>query len=88
MNMERKVFEAEQRSIDNISKLIDERVAQLRTQIEGSKTRLDSTLKQIEIIDEELSGVQQLYDKGPGTQTPPSVVAASKRTIAWCRGTT
>ena len=64
MEMERKVFEAEQRSIDNISKLIDERIAQLESQITGSKTRLDSTLNQMKIIDEELAGVQQLYDKG------------------------
>lgn len=64
MELEQKVFDAERNSVNNMVSLIKERVAQLRSQIEGSRTRLQSTNSQIAILDEELEGVRTLYEKG------------------------
>lgn len=64
IDLETKVFEAEKNAIDNTQKLIRERIAQLKAQIDGSETRLKSTMNQITLVEEELSGVRALYNKG------------------------
>ncbi|UUX48392.1 HlyD family type I secretion periplasmic adaptor subunit [Nisaea acidiphila] len=76
MELEQKVFDAEKNSIENLQKLIQERIAQLRSQIDGSVTRLKATENQIAILDEELEGVRTLYNKG--LERKPRVLALER----------
>ncbi|MBO6562211.1 MAG: HlyD family type I secretion periplasmic adaptor subunit [Nisaea sp.] len=61
---ETNLFEKTRRSTNDQKALVTERIGQLQTQIRGSVERLESTRRQIEIVEEELDGVRALYEKG------------------------
>ncbi|WP_193188766.1 HlyD family type I secretion periplasmic adaptor subunit [Nisaea sediminum] len=61
---ETSLFEKTRRSTNDQKVLVTERIGQLQTQIRGSVERLESTRRQIEIVEEELDGVRALYEKG------------------------
>ena len=54
---ETNLFEKTRRSTNDQRALVRERIGQLETQIRGSVERLESTRRQIEIVEEELEGV-------------------------------
>jgi len=73
---EESVFEKQRTSKNDQEQLITERIAQYQTQIAGATERLDSTRKQIELVEEELAGVMTLYDKG--LERKPRVLALER----------
>jgi HlyD family secretion protein len=63
--------------------LVRERIEQSRESIKGLEIQLDSTAKQLELIELELNGVNDLYDKG---MMPLPRVVALRRTATELRG--
>lgn len=61
---EENLFTKQRTSRNDQEQLISERIAQYETQISGAKERLESTHKQIELVEEELAGVTILFEKG------------------------
>lgn len=61
---EENLFEKQMKSLNDQKGLIGERIAQYQTLVDGSRERLASTKRQIEIVEEELVGVRALFDKG------------------------
>ncbi|MEQ8331818.1 HlyD family type I secretion periplasmic adaptor subunit [Nisaea sp.] len=73
---ERNLFQKQAKSLNDQKQLYEERIAQYKTQIDGSLDRIESTRKQIEFVDEELSGVRTLFEKG--LERKPRVLALER----------
>ena len=73
---EKSLFQKQANSMNDQKQLYEERIAQYQTQIDGSIDRIESTRKQIEFVDEELSGVRVLFEKG--LERKPRVLALER----------
>jgi len=63
MASETTLFKARQSTKQSQKELLQGRVAQYSDEINGMQSQLDSKTKQIDLINSELTGVQELYDK-------------------------
>jgi len=61
---ERRLFEGRRASVENQLQLLDRRIAKAREEIAALKAQQRSDRRQLAIIDEEIVGVRELYEKG------------------------
>ena len=59
-----KLFEARRTSLEQEWRQLDEQQMQVRQQIEGTEAQLISLLRQLELIDDEMSDVAKLFESG------------------------
>ncbi|GHD53652.1 HlyD family type I secretion periplasmic adaptor subunit [Thalassobaculum fulvum] len=61
---ERRLFEGRRAAVENQLHLLDRRIAKAREEIAALKAQQRSDRRQLAIIDEEIFGVRELYEKG------------------------
>lgn len=62
-NDQRALFETRRASLEGQLDILAKRVEQSQTRLDGLRAQLTATERQIELIEDELKGVQQLFDK-------------------------
>lgn len=77
------IFEARRDAIDGQRRILGQRVAQFREEIIGLQAQIRSADEQLVLIDDELTGLQTLFDKG---LTPKSRLLALQRRRAEIQG--
>jgi HlyD family secretion protein/epimerase transport system membrane fusion protein len=80
---QRSLFEARKQEMTGQLEILNSRIAQLRTQIQGLEEQQIATREERDLIQEELASVQRLYDKGHAKKTR---LLALKRRAASIRG--
>lgn len=64
-----RIFSARSTAFDGQVEILQQRVGQLRRQIEGLDAQVISKAQQIALIEDELSGLRELYEKGYTSRT-------------------
>jgi HlyD family type I secretion membrane fusion protein len=77
------VFEARSSALNNQIALLQQRIAQLDAQGRGTRGQIASNDRQVELIEDELTGTRELYEKGFATKTR---VLALERALASLEG--
>lgn len=80
---QRHVFEERRGTVRGQIKIAEQRIEQLRDQINGLTAARDSAQKQIRIYSDELVGLRELYEKG---YYPRTRILASEREVARLEG--
>ena len=83
VSSERSLFEARHNALASQVRLLKNNVDQYNQQLAGLQAQIDSKISQSELIANELSGVQQLFDKG---LVPLTRLSALKREMATLTG--
>lgn len=83
MDGQRRIFEARRTTLAGQIGVLDQKVAQLKAQIEGAEARGAATRRQAELIAAEIADTQVLFDKG---LTPKPRLLALQRAAADLKG--
>ncbi len=68
-NNEQQLFESRRLTLAGQLSIYEQRVKQLEEQIKGYEAQVTANTSQIRLIDDELDGLQQLFDKGYASKT-------------------
>ena len=63
-----KLFAARRDSLNGQTAIVEERIGQLKEEIQGLRSQVRSKTQQIELIEDELKGLRVLFDKGYTTR--------------------